>query len=88
MKRETGIGMAPDTITGQAREREYNQYAFMHPEIPSPAPNASPREIALWQARQPTTTAVVTVKTIDPEVKFDLGKEYVLSILAPEDLSE
>ena len=84
--RNIGLGLVPSAISGGMEEKEFSVWNFAHPTPPPPPENATPRQMARHLAMMPTTMAKVELHTHDPEMIFELGKEYHLSIVADEEL--
>jgi len=88
VRREIGLGTVPDAISGGMVEKQFNVWSFAHPEPPQPPPNPTPRQIARIMAMQPTTAAKVELRTVDPDMTFEIGKEYMLSITSYEEIQD
>lgn len=78
--------MVPSVISGELQEQEFHEWSFQHPQPPAPPPGAGPKELALYMAQQPPVTADVLVRSLNPSLKFEVGKVYLVSIHAPEEL--
>lgn len=73
---------APNSISGDLQRRSFWELKFQFPNPEAPPPNATPRELALYMNRQPTTTVDVLMRTLDPALRelLEIDETYIVTI--------